>query len=254
MSFNDEINIVIFKQIQDKIDLLEKIFFTINDCTSLDIKSKDIHIRIVDIKEKNYEIKLFGTTINKLIKNIYNKNALDIDINFCTCAMDLYQIDNFPNFIKKICLRFKFNCEILKNLPEDLEYLNIWDNPKEIKTELNNLPNKLKVLKMSYINYNLPIDNLPESLEKLVLSLKNKYNHNLDNLPSSLNFLEINLLDDTNCICKLNNLPESLKEIKLKNNKGFEIKKYPQKLKILELCSKKEITNIPENIEYKYIK
>ncbi len=50
MSFNDEINIGIFRQIQDKInqlekiDLLEKIFFRINDGSLSGIKSKEITI------------------------------------------------------------------------------------------------------------------------------------------------------------------------------------------------------------------
>ncbi len=55
-------------------------------------------------------------------------------------------------------------------------------------------------------------------------------------------------------MCVLNNLPESLKEIKLKNYNGFEINKYPKKLKTFELCSKEEIRNIPENVKIEYKK
>lgn len=266
MNNTDKTNIAIFRLVQENFCSFEKIFFTINDSKKNDIKSKDITIRLIDIKNNvnNYQLILFNTTINELIKNIHNKNLILIEINFSTCAMDIYQLDYFPNFIKKLKLDFKFNCDILNKLPENLEYLEIHSNPREIKTELNNLPNKLKVLSMIEITYNLPLDNLPSSLEKLIYHSFYEYNHNLDNLPSNLNFLEIFLSPSKNLNCinltplndvnVYNNLPDNLEVLKLQKYGGLEINKYPKKLKTFELYTPKkyQINNVPENVEYIY--
>lgn len=258
----DETNISIFRTIQEKFNSFEKILFTIEDGSPCGIKRKDIKISFEDSKDSMdsmdlndmcYQIVLYNTEIKDFIKNIYKNNIITIEINFTSCAMDLYQIDFFPKFIKNLFLQFKFNSEILKNLPEYLEYLHIYSNPREIKIELDNFPNKLKILEMTDIIYNLPLDKLPLSLEKLVLGFKKEYNHSFDNLPSSLNYLEITFyeyLDDK--IQILNNLPEKLEFLKLKKSNGFEINRYPSNLKILELNSKNQLTNIPKNVKYMY--
>lgn len=256
MNIIDETNIEIFRLIQEKLNSFKKILFTIEDGSPGGIKSKDIKISFdesMDSNDKCYQIVLYNTEIKDLLKNIYKKNITTIKINFSSCALDLYQIDIFPKFIKKIILQFKFNCEILKNLPEELEHLHIYDNIKEIKTELNNLPNKLKILEMSYINYNLPLDNLPNNLEKLTLYFSSRYDYDFDNLPSSLNYLEIIFnYNINNKIRVFNNLPQKIEHLKFNNRDGIIINKYPSDLKILELYSINRPTNIPKNIKYTY--
>lgn len=252
---NEEINIDIFRLIQEKSNLFESIVFIIDDSSLNGIKKKKIIINFMNSKDVIYEIVLQNIEIKDLVKNIYKKNISTIEIQFSSRAIGLYQIDIFPKFIKKLNLQFNFNCEILKYLPEDLEHLIIFNNLNEIKTELNNLPTKLKELVLIKISYNLSLDYLPLSLEKLVLLLNNEYNHSFDNLPSNLNYLEICFyvfIDEK--ILSLNNLPEKIQHIKLRKPNGFIINKYPSNLKLLELCSKNKITNVPKNIEFRYYK
>lgn len=253
MNLIDELNINIFRLIQEKSNEYEKIIFTINDGELKGIENKQIEIKFIKSKDVVYEIDLIGTKINQLITNIYNKQIKSIDINFSSCSTKTQQLDFFPSFIKDIKMCFKFNCDIFDNLPEDLERLEIQDIPNalEITKELNNLPNKLKVLIMVNVWYNLGLDNLPSSLEVLELGFKNLYLNKFDNLPSNLKYLKINFINrKKNKIPELNNLPDSLEYIELENYNGFIINKYPKNLKKIKYRTEeeKELTNVPENI------
>ena len=153
-------------------------------------------------------------------------------------------INNLPKSLKKLSIgdfygHDEFNHPI-DNLPNSLEYLKLGG---KFNQSVDFLPNSLKIIIIDG-QFNQPIDNLPNTLEKLYLGKKNslyQFNQSINNLPKSLKLLLLNISTDYIII---NNLPDELEELILKN---FEINcTIPKNIKKISLLNDKLINKIPK--------
>ncbi len=122
-------------------------------------------------------------------------------------------IDNLPDSIEKLFIYSesfsqkinKYPCSLrhiyfesmeleegsFDNLPENLiELRHTWTCPTDHCT-VDNLPNSLRILHLGE-GYNLPLDNLPENLEYLLLTDDaSSYNKGYENFPNSLLYVDV---------------------------------------------------------------
>ncbi len=129
----------------------------------------------------------------------------------CLQHLELYDafnqpLDNLPNGLRKLIINADFN-HSLDNLPASLEHLQIRG---EFNHPLNNLPQALKILEILDIyEYDGPKSCYPIQRN---YGKKTMFNHPLVNLPHTLEYLIINSTEYTQ---PLQNLPDSIKELKL---------------------------------------
>lgn len=174
---------------------------------------------------------------------IKSLNNLPPSIVHLDCGNNyLESLDNLPeNLVILICP--SNNIRHLNNLPNKLEYLDIRDN--WIK-ELKNLPHTLKILNAEN-NYLTEITGLPENLEKLDISYNNILS--LEGLPINLKVLRFEHCS----INSISNLPENLECLILeKSNDVVTIENLPNSLKYLDISETyvSELNILPVNLEY----
>lgn len=113
--------------------------------------------------------------------------------------------------------------------------------------------------------FNKPIENLPQTLKKLVIKKYNGigqalFNQSLEHLPSGLETLELdycNFYGHTNgsycsntILNSLNNLPPNLKNLKLQtNNRNLNINNIPDTVENLYLKEFNYIIKLPKNLK-----
>ena len=130
----------------------------------------------------------------------------------------------------KLKFSHKFNEPICRNIVDIIKGNNIteiifgWD----FNQLIDNLPNGIKNIIFCSYYYDLPIDNLPNTIE--LIKLSKYFDHPLDNLPEGL--INLYLSNDTNY--DLNNLPNTL-ELLRSGNRDIKINILPQSLKELTL-------------------
>ena len=260
--------------------------------------------------KENYIIEI-GKTNNKklfyeLMDNIFVNYS--VEIIFCESSQIVLDLRTYTN-IHTIRLR-SVNYSRLKYLPINLPNLYLSKNHtslEQITSKISNLiidnrcnkkinfanvnathidfgfsyncpiDNLNTYVKKITIKSNIPLDNLPSSIEELnlcgefnskldyltdniqVLKIDSyQYLHQLDNLPSSIKYFELNIskynksqLDDNNSfdIQELNNLPNSIETIKVQYfTFMLKIQKLPSSIKKIIIATKKEKFN------YGYIK
>lgn len=124
--------------------------------------------------------------------------------------IECYKFDNLPSGLKKLYLPNSY-CYELDNLPLELEDLSLYVN-NTFTQSLSYLPESLKELKIisQKINntVNINCDNLPNGLEKLILS--NNINNELNNLPRNLKILHIAQFNNM-----IYNLPDGIEELRI---------------------------------------
>jgi hypothetical protein len=167
---------------------------------------KSIEILYLNSQELSFELQ-------SDLMNCTNLKRISIGSN------EGYQIHNFKLYM----------------LPDNLEFLEIISN---ISSNLDNLPNKIKEIKLFMNIINFSLDNLPYSLERLqiIICSVDVFKIPLDFLPINLKELEIKttIMDIT-----LTNLPENLEililtfEENINSNENWLV--YPKGLKHLEL-------------------
>lgn len=121
------------------------------------------------------------------------------------------------------------------------------------KQNFNNLPEKLRILKLKSVDIDCyKLDNLPSGLKNLYLP--NSYYYELDNLPLELEYLSLQV--SNNFIQSLDYLPETLKKLKIifpENNNRIKINcdNLPNGLEKLFLCGSIncELNNLPRNLK-----
>lgn len=168
------------------------------------------HIHNSELQEKFLEFLEFETS-NEYLVELYEPENIN-KIYKLKFATEIFFNDNFEfnheqinliDFIrlKKITVRNMDFFEQLVNLPSNLKILNL-ENSQNYNCIMDNLPLGLKEL---YLNskYSLPLDYLPESLEKIYFKCYISYTHNFDNLPNNINELHVNI----NFIDKINKFP-----------------------------------------------
>ncbi len=150
-------------------------------------------------------------------------------------TIEIYQYDEsilnkIPNNVTKI---FIYDCVFNSNLDSlPLQIESLWlelDLTKLYEHDLHFLPPNLKELGIM-CEFNRPIDNLPNNLEKLFIH-SNVFNQNLDNLPKNIKDLGI-LSCKLDYDIDLDNFP-NLEKLFINCNLVENIKNYNGKVKIM---------------------
>ena len=89
-----------------------------------------------------------------------------------------YYIDYLSNNIEEIEFGYHFNLE-LNNLPSSIKTM-LFNNDYYDK-KLNNLPQGLELLRLPS-DYNLPIENIPKELKKIICGIFYKYQKDFKNI------------------------------------------------------------------------
>jgi len=152
--------------------------------------------------------------------------------------------------IDKHKLRFshKFNEPICRNIIEIIKGNNIteiifgWD----FNQLIDNLPNGIKNIIFCSYYYDLPIDNLPNTIE--LIKLSKYFDHPLDNLPDSIHTIYFGEYFNQ----RLDNLPISIKNLYFPITGQFNRKfiNLPENLEILLLPRNysKRFDNVPNSM------
>lgn len=194
----------------------------------------------IDILPNNIKYLILGYDFNQQIKKLPN----DLEILIFSYSFN-NKIFSFPQKIQKLYFGNKFNQDIV--VPSTLKYLFLgYDFNKKIifnenlthlglsKNFSQNLDLPFNVifldLELSKTNSNI-LDNLPDSIETLVISGYSKDEHYMDNLPTSITNLIIN---NEYFNSQLNNLPNSIKYLRLNPEYCQKFEKIPKNLKIIE--------------------
>lgn len=191
---------------------------------------------------------------------ILDYSKLPICVYYIECDIGCGSIDIsiLPSSITNLSVSNPLQCNDfnINKLPSNLKYLligfEIYNNAwKDV--DLLNLPPNLEEL-ILHGKFNLPLDNLPFGLKKLIIKSKN-FNFPLDNLPASLEYLEIY---NESSEFKSISFPENLITLIIKSKKNITngnitLSKLPRTIKYLTLDSNSysdiEIDEFPENLE-----
>lgn len=119
---------------------------------------------------------------------------------------------------------------LFNNLPKKLKILKM---PELLNIPLLNLPLGLEKLYLG-INFNQSLDSLPETIKYIMFDEMYKFNKPLDNLPSGVEYL--NLQFQNKYFHTINNLPNSIKYLELGEYK-LPINKLPKELEELIIAS-----------------
>jgi hypothetical protein len=137
----------------------------------------------------------FGHRFNKPLANSLDNLISLQQLSLCSFNQEL----NIPSNIHILNLDI-VNINLIEYLTNNIEELNLGWN---FNLELNNLPNSIKIIRFDIdSNYNSELNNLPKSLE--ILELPKKYNNKIINL-------------STNCIVIKQNIDPFYKNLKSNN-------------------------------------
>jgi hypothetical protein len=149
---------------------------------------------------------IFGHSFNKPI-NLPNS------LIYLSFGEHFKQLVNLPTTIKHLSFGKNFDCEV--NLPLGLKYLKLNSNNEYI---INNLVNTIEELELG-CNFNLKLNNLPNSIKKIIFNNYNNdlYDKDLNSLVDTIEFIQLPL----NYNKKIIIIPKSLKVIKCHYNYPF---------------------------------
>ena len=214
---------------------------------------------------------------NRDLHNLYKTIKILLPIRqFCYWNLNYkysqkyYTEIEFRNKLHKIIINP--NKQLSLNLSYcDITNMNILCNIHTIKFDrdfnqpIDNLPNSIEKIEL-YGKFNQPIDNLPNSIKYLMLgnhfdqpinnlpnsliklNLGQYFNHPVDNLPNTI--IELELDDSFNQ--PINNLPQSLKYLTLGNNFNQSVHNLPRTIIHLTFgyYFNQPIDNLPETITH----
>lgn len=282
------------KPIQNLPSNITKIIFNSNHKPKI-LLNDNVNIESIDLS-KNYfydeTLEYLPQMLKKLklpssyYKKIYNFPS-NLEQLYCGDEFLIHQT-NISNTLKILHINQSsivpddnYNLEMII-LPDNLEELYFYFEcdykPTHIFYQclinlINNLPTKLKILKLPSF-WNAPLINLPIGLEKIYLGIK--FNQSLNFLPESIKYIEfaelfkfnqpfddlpsgveyLNLQFQNEYFYTINNLPNSIKYLKLGKYK-LKIDKLPKELEELHIDSLVEfepIENINSNAKIKKYK
>lgn len=272
---NSDLNILIIENneiIQNLNPKVKEIIFY-NKNFDLCSKSKILLEDNLTVETINFiKCDYYDLELNKLPKNLKN-----------LYLPDSYKekIQNFPTKLEKIMCSGKFYYINNNNIPRSLKILHIIRHPLEkpkhislpenlielhfcenyydfndeeymegMKKIFNNLPEKLKIIKLPYY-WNTPLNNLPNELEKIFIN--KEYLQNLDMLPNSIKYLEFSEKPSYNLNILLDNLPTNLQYLNLHilNEYTHSLANLPDSIKHLVVGPYKlKIDKLPKNLEF----
>jgi hypothetical protein len=195
-------------------------------------------------KKKNFKVECEFDNSNSLIE--FNQIQLEqiSRCNYIEYNIKHSIITNIPSNIKKIVFGSHFNKNIQPFLHPAINLLNFG---YEFNLPIDNLPTELKKLILG-VKFNQKVDNLPLGLEMIIFAgifsqpidmlphsikyiyLSGRFNQNIDNLP--LGLVKI-FLTGYNFSYPIDSLPDSVEIIKLNPIYKTEIKKLPTQLKTI---------------------
>jgi hypothetical protein len=184
---------------------------------------------------------LFG--VNEAGFVVLSKNNYDYSENT--------MVINLLREYKKVQFENKFNSRI-DWLPEGITDLHLGT---EFNQPIDNLPHTIKRIcimpynNIDYTKFNQTIDNLPVGLEELSIVLNKSFDKPLDNLPSGLKKICLHL---HKYLYPINNLPNTIEEINIKQFNHIETYKLPRNLKVFKVLIKKN--DVENNQELANIK
>jgi hypothetical protein len=160
------------------------------------------------------------------------------------------ELDNLPNGLENLIM-YNYFIPRLDNLPCGLKKLYV-ESRSVSPDNLNfdKIPDKLEILKISPDNLNSPINNLPNTLKKLVLNISCNYSVDLNNLPLNLEFLHLTF--DSNLAYELKLLPAKIKTLVIEGSKtNIGLIDYPKNLLNLKISNSilANNLNLPNNLE-----
>lgn len=237
--------LLLYKYHEDKGDIIPNnikyIKLEPNNCYT--INALPISIKTLKFNNDKFTFK-YMVKINNLPNSI-RKLYVDHHYNNHT--------NNLPNLIETLFFNFCFKKKI-NNLPNSIRKLNVGIL---FKHKIINFPNNLNTLLYNvfkgytftyrlFCTYNNELDNLPSTLNKLVL--QNNYKGKLNLLPNGLHILKLRTGD--NCDINLDNLPTSLIRLEILCNYLGNLDFLPEGLKILKIYNcEKEINDLPSSLK-----
>lgn len=242
--FKYEFNLALDKHL-NSIKQYNKIIFNINFNYPID----NLHYDITHLElgyEFTHSVKIFSKfNLMTHLKISYYRNKIDIFPTFLkwlNIKKYNYELDNLPSGLLYLITKSFFKYD---NLPCGLLYL----KTNFILSHISNLPSSIKYLDI-YDKYNTSMDNLPNSLYYLTISVQK---FDIINLPKNIYHLTIllTLINVPNIL-----LPSCLSQLVIAsfwhdyNTINLNKLILPSKLKYLEcLCSNIPI-NIPNSVEH----
>ena len=182
---------------------------------------------------------IFNYSLNNLPETLKALNLF--------CHTQNHQID-LKYLLNLISLRIDNKSDVPHAFPDNLTELYISNNYIESFYKLGNLPNALKILRISSTIFNNPLNNLPDTLECLIL-ISDKFNQSLDNLPN----LRRLVICSRTFNKSVDKLPETLRELHISSRYfNQSLNNLPKKLEILRIFSNdfnKSINKLPNNLE-----
>lgn len=156
--------------------------------------------------------------------------------------------DELEKNIKCLILEGNFDSDINENGKKKLKYIDyfsydIWSRNKYIKIDLSNLPDNIRILKLT--KFNEPINYLPSNLKVLKVS---NFNQPVNNLIVNLEVLCLGNLFSY----PVDNLPNTIKTLFLGNSFNQSVDYLPNSLKklILGFNFNQSLDNLPYGLEY----
>jgi hypothetical protein len=129
--------------------------------------------------------------------------------------------------LKKLTFSYKFN-QPLSNSLDNLIMLEQLSLGNDFNQELN-IPSNIRILNLDITNINL-IENLTNNIEELNFGWN--FNLELNNLPNSIKIIRFDI--DSYYNSELNNLPKSLEILELPKRYNKEIKNISTNCKIIQ--------------------
>ena len=169
-------------------------------------------------------------------------------MNTYTFKSDIFNIlySDICKMNKLVFIDENFNEPITEQIIKDIIRSNCKkiDFPNTFNQPIDNLPDDIIDLSLS-VKFNQPINNLPINLKKLLLF--GEFNQTIDNLPPNLETLVI----VGNFNQEINNLPNNLKYISLPVNYNQNINMLPDSVEFIWLSYNyvTKIDNIPTNLK-----
>jgi hypothetical protein len=161
-----------------------------------------------------------GYSFNQPLKDSLQNLTQLKQLNFGYC-FNQQLTDSLQNLtqLEQLTLGYSFNQPL--EIPWNIKYLILDCNIPNI---IDYLSNNIQELTLG-INFNLELNNLPNSIKKIIFNEQSRYNYKLDNLPNSLEYLELN------------------------KNYAHPIQKFPFNLSTIKCSSKYKYINNFNNIE-----
>lgn len=211
------------------------------------------------ITELHFDDENFNQEINGLdhIKTLFIKSTeFNSEIINCRCLVKLIinctyfnNVIEFPETLEYFKINSDYYNKPLKLTKTQIKYLDICSN--KFNHPLDNLPNTLETLILSNIyNYTCELNNLPPSLLYCTLYLPSNYSHDINYLPPKIKKLEIKFAHCINVYYKfaLANLP-NITELYLLNYFG-DYNILPDSIELLDIKYSND-TNTDRNAEIK---